>query len=696
MNPFKKTCTPLALTISSVVSAATAYADPAALDGTTTLEEVVITAPRIKEELQAERALTPGGVTVVDTEQLYERSVSNMTDLLRYVPGVWSESGWGSDELFLSSRGSNLDATDYDKNGIKLFQDGLPITTADGNNHNRVIDPLSARYAVIARGANALTYGASTLGGAFDFVSPTARTTEPLAMYMTGGSFGLVSARVTAGGETDALDGLITVEAKTYDGYRDHSAQERKGVYANAGWQISDAVSTRFYATYIDNNEELPRALSRAQIEEDPDQVVPGAITGDFRKDVQAARAAFKTTWQIDQSSSLEFGLSYEDQSLYHPVVDNRGLDPDGDGPLLGPQYFSLLIDADHNTLGGMVRYKTQLGNHNVAIGVNYGDTDVEGGNYQNLLGQRGFLMWTSEEHAESVEVFAVDRWALNDAWTLVYGGQFVDTSRDVGEGIRGDYSSFNPRVGLIHALSDTNELFASVSKLFEPPTTFEMVDDRTGTGQLLQPMEGVVGEIGVRGSANDDAGTRWHWDVSVYYAKIDDEILSVDDPEAPGTSLSTNVDSTIHAGVEALVGASFALGNRHRIEPLVSLTLNEFSFDGDPVYGNNDLPAAPKYAARGEIIYRHASGFYAGPTFDFIGSRYADFSNTYKVGSHELLGLRGGFAAQRWEVFGEVRNVFDEDYISTVSVRDVAGQNAQVLFPGAPRSAYVGARVSF
>ena len=49
--------------------------------------------------------------------------------------------------IFFSSRGSNLDATDYDMNGIKLLQDGLPITTADGNNHNRVIDPLSARYA---------------------------------------------------------------------------------------------------------------------------------------------------------------------------------------------------------------------------------------------------------------------------------------------------------------------------------------------------------------------------------------------------------------------------------------------------------------------------------------------------------------------------------------------------------------------
>src|SRR5690606_34913354 len=147
---------PVALAVSSVLLLAGGASQAA-----DTIEEVVITAQRIREQLAAEQALTPGGLTVIDGDDLYERSVTNMTDMLRYVPGLWVESGWGSDELFFSSRGSNLDATDYDKNGVKMFQDGLPITTADGNNHNRVLDPLSARYAVIARGANALTYGAS-------------------------------------------------------------------------------------------------------------------------------------------------------------------------------------------------------------------------------------------------------------------------------------------------------------------------------------------------------------------------------------------------------------------------------------------------------------------------------------------------------------------------------------------------------
>jgi hypothetical protein len=73
--------------------------------------------------------------------------------VLKYVPGIRSTSNSGSDGIYLSSRGSNLDATNYDMNGIKLMQDGLPVTTADGNNHNRVIDPLSARHATVARGA---------------------------------------------------------------------------------------------------------------------------------------------------------------------------------------------------------------------------------------------------------------------------------------------------------------------------------------------------------------------------------------------------------------------------------------------------------------------------------------------------------------------------------------------------------------
>jgi iron complex outermembrane receptor protein len=158
---------------------------------------------------------------------------------------------------------------------------------------------------------------------------------------------------------------------------------------------------------------------------------------------------------------------------------------------------------------------------------------------------------------------------------------------------------------------------------------------------------------------------------------------------------LTTNIDKTVHAGLETLGSLSVPVGARHRIDPLISLTINRFNFDDDPVYGSRRLPAAPTFAARGEVMYRHAGGVYFGPTFDLIGERFADFSNTYLVGGHELLGLRAGLSAARWELFGEIRNLLDEDYIATIGVLNVAGGSARVLYPGAPRSIYLGARLS-
>ena len=229
-----------------------------------------------------------------------ERTVGNTADALRYVPGVWTESGTGGDAVFISSRGSNLDATDYDSNGVRLFQDGLPVSTADGNNHNRFIDPLSARVITIARGANALTYGASTLGGAIDFVSTTARNDTPSQLWLSGGEFGQGSGRLTLGGVSGDLDGQITLDDKYRDGYREHSRQRRYSAYANGGWQVAPALNLRFFATHIDNKEQLAGALTREQFEDDPRQANPSAITGNFQLNVRTDRLAAKGEWAVD------------------------------------------------------------------------------------------------------------------------------------------------------------------------------------------------------------------------------------------------------------------------------------------------------------------------------------------------------------------------------------------------------------
>ncbi len=677
-------------------------AGPAAAIG---METVEVHARQLQTELLREQSLTPGGVSVIDSDLMYQRNVVNLADMLRYTPGIWSNSASGGSGVFLSSRGSNLDATDYDMNGIKLMQDGLPITTADGNNHNRLIDPLSTRYATVARGANALTWGASTLGGAINFVSPTALNSEPVELFATGGSHGRFNARATGAGLLEnGLDGLVTAESSRWDGYRDHSREKREGIYGNTGWQFAGGSETRLYAGYLDSDQDLPGALTEEQFKSDPDQSSGKAQGGNYQKNVNSWRVANRTHWSLGDNSSLEFGLSWEEQSLYHPIVDKVLVDFDGPGPMPPTEVFSLLVDTDHRDLGVMLRYELNLDQHDLLFGVNYGDGKVHGGNYRNDNGRKNGLTTRVNNTAQSTELFIMDRWRLAEQWTLVYGAQGVWADRnveniEVESGARrnphDDYSSLNPRAGILYDISENATVFANISKLYEAPTNFELQDDARENEQTLDAMKGTVVEIGSRGSHTLGEAGEWYWDVAVYYAQIEDEILSVDDPLEPGTSLTTNVDDTVHAGVESLFGASVALdaAGQHRLAPTLSLTLNDFRFDNDPYYGDNNLPAAPDYALRGELLYRNANGFYAGPTFDLVDSRYADFSNTYKVDSYGLLGLRAGFIAERWEVFAEASNLLDTHYVSTFTVKDIAGPDADILFPGAPVSVYAGLR---
>jgi iron complex outermembrane receptor protein len=671
-----------------------------------TIEEIRVTAARHALDLErVTAARQPGAVTVVDLAEVRQRTVATLADMLRFVPGVWSESTSGTDAVFISSRGSNLDATDYDGNGVKLLQDGLPVTSADGNNHNRFIDPLSAGFATVARGANGMSYGASTLGGAINFVSPTGLDRSGADVRLNGGSHGFGTGRATVAGRfAERGDGLLSVERTTWGGYRDHNEQDRTGVYGNVGWQIGDALSTRFFGTHVTNDQELPGRLTAAQVEADPDQAEAMAVAGDYALDVETTRFANKTTWRIDADRQLEFGVSYEEQALYHPIVEVL-VDFDGTGPLESTSVFSLLIDTDHTNTGAMLRYEQSAGDHALAFGVNYGRSEVDGAHYRHDAGAKTALSTLIDNDADSTEIFALDHWSVTDRLALVFGGQVVLADREarstsVASGTvtapSDDYPGVNPRIGAIYQIGEGVSVYGNASRLFEPPTVFELADDVRADGRALDAMSGSVIELGTRGQRDIGADASAYWDVAVYHAWISDEILSVDDPEAPGTSLSTNVDKTIHAGLEALLGASFALGTgRHRLEPRVSLTVNRFEFDDDPLYGSDDLPAAPDYALRGELIYRRASGLYVGPTFDLVGERYADFANSYEVDGYGLVGLRGGFEGSSWRLFVEVQNALDEHYVSTFSVRDVAGPGDAILSPGAPVSAYVGVEFS-
>ena len=118
--------------------------------------------------------------------------------------------------------------------------------------------------------------------------------------------------------------------------------------------------------------------------------------------------------------------------------------------------------------------------------GVNFGKGSVDGGNYRNLHGQPNGLAESYNSDADSVEAFAMDRWRVSERWTAVFGAQVVSAARDVlvtnaitGAVTNPDarYTTLNPRAGLIASVNHAGEIYGNVSRLFEAPTTFQLID---------------------------------------------------------------------------------------------------------------------------------------------------------------------------------------------------------------------------
>ncbi|HAC60036.1 MAG TPA: TonB-dependent receptor, partial [Rhodobiaceae bacterium] len=156
-------------------------ADPAFPHGTLTVPGVA--------EAQREMSLIPGAVSVVPAARYQDLYAHNFEDVMDFTPGVYARKRFGA-EVRLSIRGSGLSRS-FHMRGLEILQDGIPYNLADGAADFQEVDPLIAQHIEVYKGGNGLRFGSATLGGAVNFVTPTAYTAEAENLVrLEGGSYG--------------------------------------------------------------------------------------------------------------------------------------------------------------------------------------------------------------------------------------------------------------------------------------------------------------------------------------------------------------------------------------------------------------------------------------------------------------------------------------------------------------------------
>ncbi|KMO10499.1 TonB-dependent receptor family protein [Methylobacterium indicum] len=653
-----------------------------------------LTVPSVAEQRRSLNR-TVGSVGFVDAADIQNRYANTLRDVLKDVPGVTVQERYGQ-EVRLSIRGSGV-ARGFHLRGIELLQDGIPLNLADGSGDFYQVDPLALRSVEVYKGGNALTFGATTLGGAVNLVTPTARTAlAPTIVRIDGGSFNAVRENFQVSRVVGPADFLVNGTVTNADGFRQHEVQRTQNVNANLGYQIAPGIETRFYAGLYVTDQKLPGALTLDESLRTPRIANPAAITGNQSRQVATERIANRTSFLLD-IGKLDIDSWAIHKSLYHPIF--QVIDQDGWTYGVSPHWAGSFDVAGfrNDTILGLRAYAGQ----NTAL------------QFVNVAGQRGAQTRNSLQSASSLEAYGENRfWFLPDV-ALMTGAKLFSANRTYSDkgGLPGNlsakfanrtYEGVNPKIGLLWQPMPDLQVFGDLTRSRDVPDFSDLVQQNPANTTFvpLQAQRAWTVEAGARGRID-----RLGFDVTVYRAEIRDELINFSVNAGLGIPAATfNAPRTRHQGVEAAVSLDLArdlTGVGDSLTLTQIWTRNDFRFVRDPVYGDNRIAGLPRDVLRTVLSYARG-GLTLAPSLDWVPTgAFADHTNTLRAPGYALVGLQASVSVDPGlTLFLDARNLTDARYVSDVSAvtnaAALTGSAARIFYPGDGRSVFAGLRGTF
>jgi len=706
-----------------------------------------LTAPPVQDQ-RRETLSNVGSVAFVDgaTPDIQTRYTHDLRDALKDVPGVFAQSRYGL-EMRLSVRGSNL-TRDYHLRGLELQQDGIPMNYFDGGGDMYEIDPKYFRSIEVLKGGNALAAGSSTLGGAVNFVSPTAHTAlAPNIVSIEGGSFGTVRGQAQASRVFGDFDILLNGTFTHGDGYRQHAQSDYTHLNGNLGWRLNKNVESRLYFGFYETWQQLPGQLVSGDV-----YSRPWASTAPFLADpvngFGANQARNVKNWRISNKTTIdtEFGRIdltgwYIGNYLYHPifvVIEQQGstwgfapkftghFDVAGHrnelvaggrvwGGASSDNWYSNWNGMKLNPFGGIAPFPpfsfTGLSQFGIAATC---------GGFCGTLINPGFdpRIRNNRMSSLNLEAYFEDRFYVAPQLAFMFGAKLFSDERAyrVQGGIPFEplanyssktYQGLNPKVGVMVQPTPDIQLFADLTGSRDVPDFIDLTQgyfppfaNVNGTFTPLNAQKAWTGEIGSRGKWD-----RFAWDVTFYHSELQDELLKFNTNPGAGVPATTfNAKRTMHQGVE-FAGSVELLrdilgpqaGDALKLSQV--WTWNDFRFVGDSSYGNNRIAGIPRHVLRTTLSYTQANGLYLAPQVDWVPQGApVDYMNTLRAPGYALIGVQAGMKLPHGvSLYVEGRNLGNAHYVSDVStIQDARGLAPAVFYPGDGRAVYGGMRVAF
>lgn len=664
------------------------------------LEGITVTVSRSRDEVLR----LPYAVGLLGPAQIqgFEPTVS-LDEALLEIPGVMVSNRYNfalGNRISIRGYGAR---TQFGVRGIRIIQDGIPLTLPDGQAQLSNLDLAAAGRIEVIRGPASALYGNASGGAISIETEPAPEVPLRPELRMVGGSFGdgrlYQKYDLKLGGREHGLDYLGHLSHLSTDGFRLHSRAKHTLLNARLRYELGERSDLSVVINYVDapqaqNPSTLDDSLARANPDTVRDIVLPPELcppdpgfggcqdVGEETRQGQAGITYRQGLGAEHEISLMGYGLARE--------LDNR--------------IPFRLIELERRAGGARAEYRfapTQGRVSRLTAGLDLDDQSDERREFLRDDQGVGPLALDQDERVTALGLFAHGGLLLSADLELTLSIRYdrvrfeaddqLVTADDPDDSGSRTLDQWSPMVGLRYTYAAWLHLYANVGRSFQTPTTTELTDTLGGFNPDLQAERAANYEFGLKGTA----GGRVSYSLALFSADISDQLIG---SEAAGIErvYFRNAGSSVHRGIEAAVSALLV----PRLTMSAAYTFSDFRFDEFRTeaqdFSGNKVPGIPPHVFHGRLSYAHRSSVSGSLQVTAVDGYYVDNGNQDRNDSYAAVDLRLGYriGLQDFEIapFLGINNLFDASYNSSVVVNATAGRYYE---PAPGRNLYAGLRIA-
>jgi iron complex outermembrane recepter protein len=682
------------------------------------LETVEISATR----LSLTTIKAPLAVTILDKKRLQTGTQQlSPYEVLASVPGVFAMNPDNfSQDLRISIRGFGARSA-FGIRGIRLFTDGLPEGTPDGQADVDNLDMGIIRQMEVLRGAASGLYG-NAAGGVIYMLTENPTGLKPLLeLQLSRGSFGFQRYQIKAGQKLNKWLYFVNGSVNNTTGYRAQSEMKNAIFNGKLGYEFKP--NTQLLLLF--NYGKSPTAndaggLTALQIADNPRQAGAPNLLFETGEIVEQGRVGATFETKINAKHQFNARSFYTFRTLLNrlPVAANGYGD-------LKRKYYGVGFNYQFNEKIKRMPYRLKLG-----LDVeNQADTRQRFA-YLKETKTDGTVKYNQDklvlnqlESFKSAGIYALQDLQITSKLLLSLGVRYDDLQLKATDNYLTDgnqsgsrhFTKVNPMAGVSYEYAEKMSVYANYSSTFESPTLNELSnnpDNSGGFNPILQPQQAKSVEIGTKGKFYPKNGfytegssqipdskfqisNEGYFDVAVFRIETENDLVPYQIAGQTGKTYYRNAGKTVRKGIE--IGVSYPIFKHLMVH--YTHTFSDFKYANYSanavVFDGKTLPAIPKSNAQIEARYAVNDGFFASVQYRYVSPIFANDANTVSTDAYSLLNLKIGhiFTIKDYQIepFLGINNATNAHYVANILIN---AQNDRYFEPSSLRYFFGGLKL--